>query len=135
MKINKLTDMIETAHQLAEICYMMPQMPGIGTIYIGGLFPINIQNHTLLNEAYKRYLDWKVGKGDRPKETDFELLKQYAIYHIHAPIWMQNPHLEEMTDDGSNPILTSMAKSLKIKSWKDLQDYTFELLDIGLDPF
>ncbi|MEM6359957.1 MAG: hypothetical protein AAF731_07680 [Bacteroidota bacterium] len=125
---------IQTATQLAEICYFMPKMPGIGTMYNGGLFPINIRDHNMLEAAYKRYLDWKVEKGPEPDETDFEVIRQYCIYHIHAPIWLENPHLEEMTDDGSSPILTAREKALKIKNWNDIHEYTFELLDIGLDP-
>ena len=121
--------MIKTAEQLAEVCYMMPKMPGIGTIYAQGLFPIPAEQHVSLRETLEKYYIWVVDKGPEPDEMEFEMMRQYLIYHIHAPCWLQNPY-----SDGSD-IKAMMQKAIEIKNWGDMNEYKSELTDLGLDPF
>lgn len=122
---------IKTAQELAEICYLMPAFPVIGTIYGEGLYPISIEGHNLLKKAYNRYLDWKAYGKNNLEENDFELIRQYIIYHIHAPIWMMNPYMDEFQE---NPIAILRNQALEIKDWDDVRDYLYAALDWGLYP-
>lgn len=106
-------------------------MPAIGTIYNGGMFPIPIERHNLLREAYGRYLDWRAYGKDEIQEMDFDLIRQYLIYHIHAPCWMFPYDLE---GEEATPILKLCAQALEIKDWDGVQDYVLAALDYGLDP-
>ena len=55
---------------------------------------------------------------------DFEVLRQWAIYFLHAPIWAQ---------ESFGALVELQQRSWRVSTWEQLSDLGFESSEIGLD--
>ncbi len=118
-------------HPLQDL-YYMPNYLG-QPAYPGG-FPFYWRQENwqgtgadLLRKAVPAYYTWKVGEGPEPDKDCFEVIRQFLIYHIYAPMWELNPF-----DTSGLEMLRE--HSLKIKDWKGIDEHIELAMDIGIDP-
>jgi hypothetical protein len=107
-------------------------------VYRGG-FPMqpddfNVETHRKIKSIRERigeyYLECIDDEGNLKQnpplsKTDFQVLRQWLIYYLHAPIWTLHavPEFEELK-----------AKAFAITSWQDFQNVAHDCLEFGLDP-
>jgi len=103
--------------------------------YYPGGFPLNPQTDNWggpvkndLVQAIKRYYNFFTGDYPVPTKKEEQLLIEFLIYYIHAPIWAMNPN-----EDGTNGRLRKLADQMK--TLQNVHDFLDECLEIGLDPF
>lgn len=94
-------------------------------------FPLNFQTDNWhgnvkeeLMEALKHYYNYTLGETPVPAKHEEELLIEFLIYYINAPIWRVHEH---------SPVLLEKVK--RLETVKDIAEFLDECLEIGLDPF
>lgn len=130
---------MSTQEQLAELMYIPKWMDN--PMYIGG-FPMRAESlrivtvqgqeprsiHERIIEYYQQCMDEKGELLFQPplSQEDFEVLRQWVIYYLHAPIWAM-----VAVPLGFNQL---QAEAFAIANWQQLQDVAHKALDFGLDP-
>ncbi len=130
---------MSTQEQLAELMYI-PRWLG-DPMYIGG-FPMRAESlrivtvqgqeprsiHERIIEYYQQCMDDKGELLSQPplSQGDFEVLRQWVIYYLHAPIWAT-----VAVPLGFDKMLS---EAFAITNWKQLQAVAHKALDFGLDP-
>jgi hypothetical protein len=102
--------------KLAELPFV-PRWMGM-PMYPGG-FPMKLDSISFGDSTYQEiYLKRceAVSKNETPNQEEEEILKNYVIYYVHAPIW----DAEELTD------IDLCALSL--------DQLIFKCLEYGMDP-
>ncbi|MCX6216538.1 hypothetical protein [Spirosoma sp.] len=56
-------------------------------------------------------------------EDDFQVLRQWSIYYLHAPLF----------DIGLAEFNDLKARSFEVSTWKQLHDLAWEAMELGLD--
>mgnify|MGYP005712045967 FL=1 len=135
---------IKTHEDLMEAIPYMPRWMD-RLLYPNG-FPLPPRQIIHVSEALDNYYRWigeqaktvkgefKANKSKRVilSSDDIEMLKQYIIYYIHAPLWLRTNAYEP----DENPIQEFRRTCLsRIKDLDTLRDFKYDLLHVGLDPF
>ena len=60
-----------------------------------------------------------------------ELVRDYCQYYINAPCWDNNPY----NDEENRRELREVREAIKrVKTHKELNDWIYQCLDMGIDP-
>jgi len=105
----------------------VPQMWG-QPLYPGGvampLESITWTDGETLHFKWRKRLDAVVNRKASPDKADEQLLVNWVIYYLHAPIWMMNPF-------ATAPLRALLKKDLVNMP---LNDLIWECIAIGIDP-
>lgn len=96
---------------------------------VSGL-PLNWQDDVTgtMRAAVMAYLDQK------PTDEQLKLVIAYIQHHIHAPCFLERSPWGEVDEETARAIKALRAKSMEMKTLKDVNHYINRALGVGLDP-
>ncbi len=111
---------------------LMPSFPGLGLLYPGGA-PIPMSNMHYEGKSYedikRAFIMFRVDKGPALEPVELEILQQYLVYYVHAPLFNLDKELWRF-----NAPLRALAWKIK-PNVESIDNFLHRAMDFGLDPF